>query len=120
MTHVLTKEQFQLFQRQFKEIAHAKALTPAHMLLYALVKGKSWDYCFTPIKNETRLRCQSNGDPLINIYSFWWQVERSVKTHFAQKYQTGIIKQFPGVFDLVALNSLQLTLKDFPKPTKEQ
>lgn len=115
MTYLLTKQQFQLFQTRFKALAHAKKLTADHMLLHALVIGKSWQHCLTPITNPTTLRCQCKDNPLFNIIKVWNRVGRSVNLHHhASKYLLGVIVDFPGVFDGESLHRLSITLRRLP------
>jgi len=61
----LRSEAYEAIQRRWSEIVNSderKTLTPAHHLLYAVVRGKDWRKGFTPITNKRKLDNGGEGE----------------------------------------------------------
>lgn len=48
-------DDYRVFRAEWKALAHAKALTAAHMAAYALLTGRSLEAAFSPITNPVKL-----------------------------------------------------------------
>jgi len=57
MNTLLTKEQFAAYREQYLVRAHNKTLTPADIIIYNIVRGKSPRCGFTAITNTNKLNC---------------------------------------------------------------
>lgn len=53
--HILTTEQFKIFQAKFKELARNKNITSPDILLYNIVRGYPTDRGFSAITNHNKL-----------------------------------------------------------------
>lgn len=56
MTHILTHDQFQLFQQAISAKTAAKTLTSADIVLYNIIRDKPAHRGFTPITNSNKMQ----------------------------------------------------------------
>jgi len=62
-----TYEDYKRFITHWKSLSNDKIATFKDHMLYTILKGNDLKKAFTPVKNETKLRCSLNGNKYYNI-----------------------------------------------------